>query len=50
MTAEIGAVDLREVTAADVYLGDEIVAGLERTAHNDDISFAYTGSPTGIRT
>ncbi len=50
MTAEIGAVDLREVTAADVYIGDEIVAGLERTAHNDDISFAYTGSPTGIRT
>jgi serine/threonine-protein kinase HipA len=46
MTAEIDALDLREVTAADVYLGDEVVARLERTTHNDDVSFAYAGLPT----
>src|ERR1700737_1318803 len=46
MTAEIDPLDLREVTAADVYLGDDVVTRLARTTHNDDISFAYTASPT----
>src|ERR1700682_3607043 len=45
MTAEIDTVDLREVAAADVYLGDDVVARLERTTHNDDVSFAYTALP-----
>ena len=37
------AADLRAITEADVYLGDEIVASLSRTP-NDDILFDYTAA------
>ena len=35
--------DLRDITDADVYVGDEIVASLSRTS-SDDIAFSYTAS------
>ena len=37
------AADLRAITEADVYLGDEIVASLSRTP-GEDILFDYTAA------
>ncbi|MFD4179833.1 type II toxin-antitoxin system HipA family toxin [Rhodococcus sp. NPDC058514] len=39
---------LREVTAADVYLGDRVVARLARAADGDAITFDYTAAPPTV--
>jgi hypothetical protein len=39
--------DLRQVTEADVYIGDDLAAGLARR-DGDDVSFDYVGGSDSI--